>query len=61
MIIWLFHVITLQLPDVGSVDNFGHFFANWWDLLDLSQEKKLLGMVYICPIGSREGMNNFFF
>ena len=45
----------------GSVDNMAIFFDNLWDLLDLSQEKKLLGMVYKCPIGSREGMNNFFF
>ena len=37
------------------------FLTKWWDLLDLSQERNLLGMVYICPIGSREGMNNFFF
>ena len=37
------------------------FLTKWWDPLDLSQEKDLLGMVYICPIGSREGMTNFFF
>ena len=37
------------------------FLTKWWDLLDLSKQKKLLGVVYICPIGSREGMTNFFF
>ena len=25
------------------------FLTKWWDLLDLSQEKNLLDMVYICP------------
>ena len=37
------------------------FLTKWWDLLDLSEEKNLLDMVYICPIGSRGGMNYLFF
>ena len=27
----------------------------------MSKQKKLLGVVYICPIGSRGGMDNLFF
>ena len=32
----------------------------WWDLLDLSKQRKLLGMDYICPTGSLGGMDNLF-
>ena len=36
------------------------FLTKWWDLLDLNKQRQLLGMVYICPIGSCGGMNNLF-
>ena len=37
-----------------------HFFTKCWDLLDLSQEKKLLDLNYIYPGGMREAMPLFF-
>ena len=38
-----------------------NFFTKLWDPLDLSQEKRLLDMDYICPLGTHEGMNYYFY
>ena len=37
------------------------FFTKWWDLLDLSKQKKLLDLGYIYPRGVRGGVALFFF
>ena len=29
-------MLVSKCGDLTLVDNFGHFFAKWWDLLDLS-------------------------
>ena len=37
------------------------FLTKWFDLLDLSKQKKLLDMLYIDPRGVREGIALIFF
>ena len=55
----------LDRPRVGLSENLHckspPFLTKWFDLLDLSKQKKLLDMLYIDTRGAREGIALIFF
>ena len=56
---------TLGLAKWGQMKIYNvkvhYLFTNWCDLLDLSKQKKLLGIWFLYALGSRGGMKKICF